>query len=241
LFSSFFIPSASARDYNLKSAKVEVIVNPNGIVHVTELLTFSFEGTYNEVYRQIYPPPDGEIRNFAILCLGEPCEGRVENIVGGFKLVGILPKSTPSEIILVVSYDYYRGLKIYDDISELHFKLWGDEWAKPLEMLEATIELPSGSALNTEYWLHPKNFTKKGHMNGDKIIVETGMIPSNSWYEIRVAFPRIVNPDPTYVSLTRRRMLIIYSNLNGSFWFSSFYYIYFYCFFKGVTKYCNCC
>jgi uncharacterized membrane protein len=38
-------------------------------------------------------------------------------------------------------------------------------------------------------------------MNGDKIIVETGMIPSNSWYEIRVAFPRIVNPDPTYVSI----------------------------------------
>jgi uncharacterized membrane protein len=176
-------------------------VNPNGIVHVTELLSFSFEGTYSEVYRQVYPPLNGEIRNFAILCLRGQCDGMVENIAGGFKLVGTLPKPTPSEIIFIVSYDYYRGLKIHDDISELHFKLWGDEWDRPLEKLEATIELPNGSDLNTGYWLHPKSFTLKDQMAGDKIIIETGIIPSNSWYEIRVAFPRLENPDPTYVSI----------------------------------------
>ncbi|MFQ5974815.1 MAG: DUF2207 domain-containing protein [Candidatus Hydrothermarchaeales archaeon] len=192
-----------ARDYSLKSATAEVVIDSDGIVHVTESITYTFIGTYREVFRQVYPPPGGSIENFEIKCLGQPCKGRVDTISGGYELVGVLPQPTPSEIVFVVSYNYYRGLKVYDDISELHFKLWGEEWEKPLGKMEATIHLPQGAGVNAKYWLHPKAFAKIDLIEEDIIIVETGRIPSKSWYEIRAAFPRLKNPDSKYVSIQK--------------------------------------
>ncbi|MEE8358893.1 MAG: DUF2207 domain-containing protein [Candidatus Hydrothermarchaeales archaeon] len=190
-----------ARDYNLKSATAEIVIDSNGIVHVTESITYTFSGTYKEVFRQIYPPPGGSIRNIKIECLGQPCESRVDTINGGYELVAELPQPTPAGIIFVVSYDYYKGLKVYDDISELHYKLWGEEWEKPLEEMEAIIYLPKGAGSELSYWLHPESFANYEKTDGDTIILKTDRIPSNTWYEIRVAFPRLENPNPQYVSI----------------------------------------
>jgi uncharacterized membrane protein len=125
----------------------------------------------------------------------------VDRVSGGYELVGVLPKPTPQKITFIVSYDYYGGLKVYDDVSELHFKLWGDEWEKPLGALMAEINLPPGSSSETQHWLHPDAFTKDAHIDGDTLRIQTGSIPSRTWYEIRVVFPRIDDPDPSKVSI----------------------------------------
>jgi uncharacterized membrane protein len=191
----------AARDYTLESAEIEVIVDSDGVVRVTESITYSFSGSYREVFRQVYPPPGVSIEVQHISCSPEPCQSRVDNIPGGYELVGVLPKPTPPRITFTMSYNYYRGLKVYDDVSELHYQLWGDQWEKPLGWMKATIHLPPGSTLNSQYWLNPSSFTRSDTIVGDKIIVETNSIPSQTWFELRAIIPRISNPNRDKVTI----------------------------------------
>ncbi|RMF90414.1 MAG: DUF2207 domain-containing protein [Methanobacteriota archaeon] len=188
-----------ARDYSLKGAAADVTVRSDGVVHVSESITYSFDGTYREVFRRVYPPPGGSIENIEIGCRPEPCQGRVDTVSGGYELVGVLPQPTPSEITFTVSYDYYRGLKVYDDVSELHYKLWGDDWEKPLDRLTAAVHLPPMAAGKTRYWFHPSAYIQAQAIEGSTITTEAGTIPSNSWYEVRAVFPRLENPDSSKV------------------------------------------
>jgi uncharacterized membrane protein len=196
LLALFALPTVHARDYSLEGVTMDLVVDGGGALHVTESIDYSFEGTFQEVYRRVYRPPWGDIRHIEIACSPIPCEGRVDRISRGYDLVGVLPQPTPKDITFTISYDYYRGVKVYDDATELHYKLWGEEWDKPLGNLRATIHLPSGLGDDARFWLHPPELTRSARREGDSIVVEAGRIPSNSLYEIRVVFPRLENPGP---------------------------------------------
>ena len=195
------VPSASARDYTLEEVTANITVDSQGITHVEESISYSFDGTYHEVFRQIYPPVEGSIENIRGYCEVYECGFEVVPIAGGYELIGKLPQPTPDKITFVISYDYYRGVKVYNDVSELHFKLWGDEWEKPLNGLTATITLPVENGNNVEYWLHPDDYTKTSSIKGNVIAVNVDHIPSYRWYEIRAVFPRLQSPDPKFVSI----------------------------------------
>lgn len=120
----------AARDYTLEGAEIEVIVDSDGVVRVTESITYSFSGTYREVFRQVYLPSGVSIEVQQISCSPVPCQSRVDNIPDGYELVGVLPKPTPPRITFTMSYNYTKGLKVYDDVSELHYKLWGGSMGK---------------------------------------------------------------------------------------------------------------
>lgn len=195
------LPIASARDYSLESAILNVTVSPEGIVHVQEFLTYHFDGTFYEVYRQVYPPPGGSIENIQGYCEGSSCDFYVTDIYGGYELVGRLPSPTPEKITFVTSYDYYGGLKVYNDVSELHYKFWGDEWEKPVHTLAATVTIVPSKGSEITYWIHPNDYTRTSFINGNMITVQADDIPANSWYEIRAIFPRLTSPDSRYVAM----------------------------------------
>ncbi len=196
-----FIPSVSARDYTLEEVTANITVDLQGITHVEESISYSFDGTYHEVFRQIYSPVGGSIENIQGNCEGYESGFEVVPIAGGYELIGKLPQPTPDKITFVISYDYYKGVKVYKDISELHFMLWGEEWEKPLNKLTASITLPVENGNNLEYWLHPDDYTKSSSIKGSVITVNTDDIPSNRWYEIRAVFPRLQSPNPRFVSI----------------------------------------
>ncbi|MFA0821523.1 MAG: DUF2207 domain-containing protein [Methanomethylovorans sp.] len=195
------LPMASARDYSLESADVNVTVSSEGIVHVQESLTYHFDGTFSEVYRQVYPPPGGSIENMQGHLDGFSSDFYVTEVYGGYELVCKLPSPTPEQVTFVTSYDYYGGLKVYNDVSELHYKFWGDEWEKPLKGLTATVTVLPANSSDITYWIHPDDYTKTAVITGNTITVQADDIPANSWYEIRVIFPRLASPGPRYVSL----------------------------------------
>ncbi|AFV22277.1 hypothetical protein Mpsy_0064 [Methanolobus psychrophilus R15] len=192
----------SARDYTLDHATANITVDADGITHVEESITYSFDGIYYEVFRTVYPPPGGSVENITGYCIGGQCDFRVVPVSGGYELVGSLPQPTPEQITFVVSYDYYRGVKVYNDVSELHYQLWGDEWEKSLNGFTVTVTLPAGSQEdNILYWIYPDHYTRSSYLEGNTIVAESDEIPSGSWYEIRAVFPRLQSPNPTFVSI----------------------------------------
>jgi uncharacterized membrane protein len=201
IFVFCLVPSASARDYTLDGATTNITVNPGGIVHVEESISYTFEGHYNRVFRKLIVEPGQSIQNIKGHCSDEACEFSVNPTSEGYELVGSLPETTPEKLVFYISYDFYGAVKVHKDISELHYKLWGDEWDKPLGSLKGKITLPVKNESELQYWIHPTGYTKDVSVENNVINLETKEIPSNQWYEIRVAFPRIASPNSSLVQI----------------------------------------
>ena len=195
------VPSASARDYTLEGATTNITIDPSGIVHVEESISYIFEGNYNEVFRKLEVLPGESIQNIKGYCSDEACKFSVNPTSEGYELVGSLPNPTPEKVTFFISYDHYGAVKVHSDVSEFHYKLWGEEWEKPLASLKGSITLPVKNESEIQYWIHPTGYTQDANVEQNVINLRTTEIPSNQWYEIRVAFPRIASPNSSLVQV----------------------------------------
>lgn len=201
LFVFCLVPSANAKDYTLEGATTNITVDPSGIVHVEESISYVFEGNYNEVFRELQVSPGESIQNIKGHCSDETCKFSVNPTPEGYELVGSLPNPTPEKVTFFVSYDHYGAVKVHKDVSEFHYKLWGNEWEKPLGGLRGSITLPVKNESEIQYWIHPTGYTQEANVEHNVINLRTNEIPPNQWYEIRVAFPRIAVPNSSLVQI----------------------------------------
>ncbi|MGB9928612.1 MAG: DUF2207 domain-containing protein [Methanosarcina sp.] len=195
------VPSASARDYALDEATSNITIDPNGIVHVQEAISYTFDGNYNEVFRKLNVPPGESIHNITGYCSDNTCKFSVNKIPDGYELIGSLPTPTPEKVTFFISYDHYGAVKVHRDISEFHYKLWGDEWDKPLGNLKGSIALPVENESSIQYWIHPTSYTEQVNTENNVLKISTYEIPAYQWYEVRVVFPRIDSPNPNFVQI----------------------------------------
>lgn len=112
------MPSASARDYTLEEATTNITIDPTGIVHVEESISYTFDGDYSEVFRVLKVSPGESIRNIQGYCSDNACTFRVEETSEGYELIGELPTPTPEKVTFFVSYDHYGVVKVHNDVSE---------------------------------------------------------------------------------------------------------------------------
>ena len=99
------VPSASARDYALEGVATNITIDPNGLVHVEESISYTFEGNYNEVFRILEESPGESIQNIQGYCSDEACTFRVEPTSEGYELIGELPTPTPEKVTFFISYE----------------------------------------------------------------------------------------------------------------------------------------
>ena len=195
------VPSASARDYTLEGATTNITIDPSGIVHVEESISYTFEGNYNEVFRTLKLSPGESIQNIEGYCSDKACKFSVNPTSEGYELVGSLPNPTPEKVTFFISYDHYGAVKVHSDVSEFHYKLWGEEWEKPLDSLKGSIKLPVKNESEIQYWIHPTGYTQDANVEQNVLNLRTTEIPPNKWYEIRVVFPRIASPNSSLVQV----------------------------------------
>lgn len=196
-----FAPSASARDYTLEEAATNITIDPTGLVHVEESISYTFDGDYSEVFRVLEVSPGESIQNIQGYCSSEARNFRVEQTSKGYELICGLPTPTPEKVTFFVSYDHYGAVKVHNDVSEFHYKLWGEEWEKPLGNLKGNITFPVESESELQYWIHPDGYTQVANIEKNVLNIRTEEIPSYQWYEVRVAFPRIESPNSSFVQV----------------------------------------
>ena len=136
MFILCLVPSASAKDYTLEGATTNITIDPSGIVHVEESISYIFEGHYNEVFRKLEVLPGESIQNITGHCSDEACKFSVNQTSEGYELVGSLPNPTPEKVTFFISYDHYGAVKVHKDISEFHYKLWGRRMGKTSRKLK---------------------------------------------------------------------------------------------------------
>ncbi|WNY27880.1 hypothetical protein MmiEs2_00570 [Methanimicrococcus stummii] len=217
--------SAPASAYTMENADVNIIVDEKGIVYVNETIKFRTEQweEFTEAYRYVQTNSDITIQNATGYLEGyESGQFYIQQVYGGYELVCKLPQPIPREITFVVSYEYYGGINVYDDITEFNYNIWGNNWGEPIQNLNANITFLNVSnqtidgANTTLYWSHPFAYTTEFN---DRVVNSTAgaktisftfnakNIPAYTPCDVRIAYPRLDNPDSAYVNIIAREGL----------------------------------
>ncbi|MBP2648400.1 MAG: conserved rane protein of unknown function [Gemmatimonadetes bacterium] len=148
-------PAAAQRTLAIAKFEAHIVVNSDGTVDVTEMITARFKGEWNGIYRTVpvdYHTPQGfnwSLRlseTSATSDDGAPL--RLESSRTGhyqkFKIW--VPGAKDATRTVWLHYRATNGLRFFDDHDELYWNITGDEWDVPIESATAEITLPAGAA-----------------------------------------------------------------------------------------------
>jgi len=195
----FFMPVAIAADddrsYTIPKATFDLYVQENGNLKVKETLHYSFSGTYNGVYRDI-PLKNGQrIEDLKISTIGAYSDYQVTNKSDMTSLKIFLysdnQKTTPitnKDVVVTIEYDMVNVIKIYNDIAELQFKVWGEDWDVDVGELSTNVHLKSPEGV--KYWLNPPYYVLSDVWEGSVLKIVTQSISPGNFFEVRLAIPK---------------------------------------------------
>jgi uncharacterized membrane protein len=87
-----------------------------------------------------------------------------------------------------------NGLAVaHDDVVDVYWQAWGDEWEEPLGSLEATMVLPAGAGTGeVKVFGHPASVSGKTSLGPDGVspALIASNVPAGQFVEMRVVFPR---------------------------------------------------
>jgi len=204
LFSALSVVSADDdKSYSIDQAFLELTVGSNGLLHVEEVYDYSFDGSFNGVYRDI-PLKDWEhIENITVNTTGAYSVTKVTHENGKEHLKIYLyadeahtKQISDTEVYVYISYDLVNTVTLFNDIAGLQYKLWGEDWDVGIGALTAVVHLP-GNTSNT-YYLNPQEYNSTSYLTGDTISLTSTHIPSGEFYELLVLMPLSDFENATY-------------------------------------------
>ena len=195
------LPSAASADsFSLLTADVGVQLQQDGSVGVSERLEVAFSGDFHFGYRDI-PLRAGESLvdplvvergaaytrgNNTELGEGTPGTFGVERRGDSVRIVWYFNAQDQTRAF-TISYTL-RGLAVaYDDVVDVNLKVWGDQWAEPLDRLVA-VEAAPGKILRA--WGHPVWVRGDVELEGTRATLRAVSVPAHQFVELRTLVPR---------------------------------------------------
>ena len=153
----FLAPAeAQAKSFTLPNADVVADVQSDGSVVITENITYDFSGSFEGGYREILLKDGMSVSDVSVSENGRPyapgasaelgSSGAPDtfgtaNLGDAYRIVWHY-RARDEQRIFTVSY-HLSGLAVaYDDVVDVYWQAWGDEWQEPLDSLDAAMNLP---------------------------------------------------------------------------------------------------
>ncbi|MGB9719479.1 MAG: DUF2207 family protein [Candidatus Anstonellales archaeon] len=182
----FFLGVASAKYYSI-NADLAYTIGKNGMVHVSERITYELHGCFRELYLE--KPTDLMITNARGYCENAECTFRIDEpevSVSGYQelILSLDSGGCDNTVTAVFEYDIY-AIKLYKDTAQFYYKLWGEHWDAPAP-LNIKINLP-GQTSQTKYFVH--SFSDYGVDFSESSILISANQPANQYLEINLLMP----------------------------------------------------
>jgi len=187
---------------------VEVVVERDGSLRVTEQITYDFEGSFSGGYREIPLRPGETIDEIAVseggtqYTPGASAELGSSGVPGTFGVADLGGRvrvvwhyAAADEVRTFVLEYRLQGMTVaYDDVADVNLKVWGDEWTVGLSRLTARVLLPAADLVagTVLVYGHPATIDGETTLGADGLspALEARDVPAGQWVEIRVVFPR---------------------------------------------------
>lgn len=205
--------SEEERHFRITDADVDVEVQDDASIRVTEELTFKFVGGFQGAYRDI-PLAEGvrasNVRvsegsdaykpggNTTLGSYGRPgtygaqqltLDDRDGGPTGGFRVVWHYSAANESKTF-TVSYDVEGVARAYDDVVVVPWAVWGSQWQFWLDDLDAEISLASGDASPEQAWLRPRSLGDEPELNAGSASVDVQRLAAGEETALTAVFPR---------------------------------------------------
>ncbi len=179
--------ASSSKDYIIPSASLSYKLNTDGSVNVHVEIAYRFtSGSFTELYVQL--PPDLQISGASGSCALHQCAFRTQMNEGWRELV--LASSFHAGEQETATFDYTISGEILaqKDSSQFFYKLWGDQWQKPVGTLTATVEFP-GSASQVQYFTHPYRLQYEMTEQPNSVTIVSNNHPAITYLELNAVMP----------------------------------------------------
>ena len=197
---------ALAKSYHIAEADVTIVVEADGSLLVTERLTFDFDGSFSGAYRDI--PLTGD-ETFELVSVGDelvtydsggcawlgcsspPGTYGLEEQAGLARVVWHHSSDDEPRTFELV-YRMSRVVTVYDDVADLQYKVWGEQWEVGADLVEAEVILPDGATEGqVRVYGHPYGIDGRTSRGDDEVspTLQARDVPPHRFVEIRVLFP----------------------------------------------------
>ncbi|HUG31897.1 MAG TPA: DUF2207 domain-containing protein [Acidimicrobiia bacterium] len=197
---------AAAKSYHIESADVNIDVDSDGSLLITERITFDFDGSFSGAYRDV---PIASDETFELVSIGDEL---VEYDSGGCAWLGCSSppgtygvdeqpgfarvvwhhSSNDETRTFELVYRMTGVVEVYDDIADLQYQVWGDQWGVRADLVTAQVNLPPGASPgDLRVYGHPYGVDGESFLGDDGVTpgLEARDVPPHRFVEIRVVFP----------------------------------------------------
>jgi uncharacterized membrane protein len=195
------------RDDNPKEANVSLRLAPDGALLVTEQLTFEYDGSFQASFRDIVLKHGEQITDVSVRegekryrpggCTFEGCT----DAEGTFGSTTIYPegvrivwhhKASDETRIFTVSYRVNRAVVAHQDVIDVGWQVWGDQWEDDLPRLTAEFANPALQVSDDDYrvWSAPRDVEGDTSREQGVARLSVSDIPSGQFVDFRVTVPR---------------------------------------------------
>src|SRR5437588_1135956 len=150
-----FSAPAWARTYHVSKFISNIQVKEDGSAHITEQITFVFNGEYHGIYRDIpvdYPGPNGT--NYSLFLKvnsitgndGASLKYEKHTKDGYLKLKVYVTDAVNTSKTVNIEYSVRNATKFFDDHDEFYWNVTGNDWPVEIDDAGVTLYLPENAS-----------------------------------------------------------------------------------------------
>ena len=191
------------RHYDITNANVNVELQRDGSLQVTEQLTFHFVGSFQGAFRAFPLNGDAKVTGVHVSEDGHPYQpggatglgsysppgtfGDVQEVGLPFRIVWHY-QASDEDRVFTLSYRVVNAATVHRDVVDSTWNVWGDQWDFALDHLNATFSAQSGAAPQ-ESWVRPRSLGDDPTIGADAT-VSIDHLKAHQAVGMRAVFPR---------------------------------------------------
>lgn len=177
-----------AVEYSITDVKIDAFLNEDGTVNVNETHTYSFDGDFNGITREIIPKEGTNLSQFKATENGKSLN--VEKEDGLYK---IHRKGSDETITILLTYSIKNGVDVYSDVAEFYWPFFDERNESSYEHLTISIHPPKETDEVIAFGYDTAFKTEKIRSDGS-VLFQFGGVPSGENGDIRVAYDAALFP-----------------------------------------------
>jgi uncharacterized membrane protein YgcG len=189
LFLFLFPGKGLAVDFSIPDVKIDAFLQENGLVEVTETFTYSFDGEFNGITRELIPKKGASITN-----LKASENGKSLRVEKDSQLYKIYRKGSDETIKIKLTYFIKNGVDVYTDMAEFYWPFFDERNEATYENLKITVHPPKATKNVIAFGYDEAFQTEKVGADGT-VVFDLGEVPFGENGDIRVAFGAALFPN----------------------------------------------
>lgn len=182
---------------------MDATLNKDGTVRVQETHTYSFDGDFNGITREIIPKKGAAISSFSAT------ENQKELTVEKEKNLYRIYRSGSDETIVVsLQYTIENGVEVYSDIAEFYWPFFDERNESTYENLTITIHPPEQTTDVIAFGYDEAFHTESVQSDGS-VIFHLGEVPAEENGDIRVAYDRTMFTSSSIIDKSMKNSILL--------------------------------